>query len=51
MNEINTYTEMKDSGIQWIGSVPSHWRIHTLYQLVTEVKNKNSDLQEKNLIA
>lgn len=51
MNEINTYTEMKDSGIQWIGSVPSHWHIHTLYQLVTEVKNKNSNLQEKNLLS
>jgi type I restriction enzyme S subunit len=51
MNEINSYTEMKDSGIQWIGSVPSHWRIHTLYQLVTEVKNKNSDLREKNLLS
>jgi type I restriction enzyme S subunit len=51
MNEINYYTEMKDRGIQWIGSVPSHWRIHTLYQLVTEVKNKNSDLREKNLLS
>lgn len=51
MSEITTYEKIKDSGIEWIGSVPSHWRIHTLYQLVTQVKEKNSDLQEKNLLS
>lgn len=45
------YTEMKDSGIDWIGEVPSHWAMHTLYQLVTQVKNKNKDLTEKNLLS
>lgn len=51
MNEITTYEKTKDSGIEWIGSVPSHWRVHTLYQLVTQVKEKNSNLQEKNLLS
>ncbi len=51
MSDITTYKKMKDSGIEWIGSVPSHWRVYTLYQLVTQVKNKNSDLQEKNLLS
>jgi len=51
MSEITTYEKMKDSGIKWIGSVPSHWRVHTLYQLVTQVKEKNSNLQEKNLLS
>ena len=46
---MTTYEKIKDSGIEWIGSVPSHWRVHTLYQLVTQVKEKNSNLQEKNL--
>ena len=45
------YTEMKDSGIDWIGVVPSHWSTHTLYQLVSQVKNKNKDLREKNLLS
>lgn len=45
------YTTMKDSGIDWIGSVPSHWAMHTLYQLVAQVKNKNKDLSEKNLLS
>ena len=51
MSEITIYEKTKDSGIEWIGSVPSHWRVHTLYQLVTQVKEKNSNLQEKNLLS
>ena len=51
MSEITTYEKTKDSGIEWIGSVPSHWRVHTLYQLVIQVKEKNSNLQEKNLLS
>lgn len=51
MSEITTYEKTKDSGIEWIGSVPSHWHVHTLYQLVTQVKEKNSNLQEKNLLS
>lgn len=51
MSEMTTYEKIKDSGIEWIGSVPSHWRVHTLYQLVTQVKEKNSNLQEKNLLS
>lgn len=51
MSEMTTYEKMKDSGIEWVGSVPSHWRVHTLYQLVTQVKEKNSNLQEKNLLS
>ena len=51
MSNFATYENMKDSGIEWIGSVPSHWRVHTLYQLATQVKDKNSELQEKNLLS
>ena len=51
MSDVATYEKMKDSGIEWIGSVPSHWRVHTLYQLVTQVKEKNSELLEKNLLS
>lgn len=48
---MEVYTSMKDSGIDWIGAVPSHWAMHTLYQLVSQVKNKNKDLREKNLLS
>lgn len=45
------YESMKDSGIEWIGNIPSTWKAHTLYQLVTQVKNKNSNLSEQNLLS
>ncbi|MDO4543155.1 MAG: restriction endonuclease subunit S [Clostridia bacterium] len=51
MNSTGHYDEMKDSGIQWIGIVPAHWNVRTLYQLVTRVNNKNSDLAEQNLLS
>lgn len=51
MSDVAAYENMKDSGIEWIGNIPSHWRIHTLYQLVTQVREKNSNLQEKNLLS
>ena len=45
------YPTMRDSGIDWIGAIPFAWETHTLYQLVTQVKNKNSDLSEQNLLS
>ena len=41
----------RESGIEWIGAIPSTWAIRALFQLVTQVKNKNRDLQEKNLLS
>lgn len=43
--------EMKDSGIEWIGCIPKDWGINTIFQLCTQVKNKNLGLQEKNLLS
>ncbi len=43
--------ETKNSGIDWIGDIPSTWEVHTLYQLVSQVKNKNSNMQEENLLS
>lgn len=48
---MSVYANMKESGIDWIGAVPSHWAMHTLYQLVSSVKVKNKDLSEKNLLS
>ena len=42
---------MKDSGIEWIGEIPAEWEINTAFQFFTEVKNKNSLLQEQNLLS
>lgn len=42
---------MKDSGIDWIGKIPDEWKIYQLSQVVTQVKNKNTNLQERNLLS
>lgn len=42
---------MKDSGIPWIGEIPEGWNINTVFQIFTQVKNKNSDLSENNLLS
>lgn len=45
------YTEMRDSGIEWVGMIPKDWDINILFQLVSQVKNKNKDLAETNLLS
>jgi len=42
---------MKDSGIEWIGEIPTDWDINTAFQLFTQVKNKNIGLAETNLLS
>lgn len=43
--------EMKDSGVEWIGEIPVEWNINTLSQLFFQIKNKNNDLKETNLLS
>ena len=45
------YTEMKDSGIEWIGEIPVHWNVRPLYCYFTERSNKNFALKEQNLLS
>ena len=45
------YAQMKNSGVSWIQDVPSDWGIRVLFQLVDQVKNKNKDLVEQNLLS
>ena len=42
---------MKNSGVEWIGDTPADWKINNVFQLFTQVKNKNSNLQEQNLLS
>lgn len=45
------YAKMKSSSVSWIQDVPYDWSIHVLFQLVNQVKNKNKDLAEQNLLS
>lgn len=51
MTPVVGYTEMRDSGIEWVGMIPKDWDINILFQLVSQVKNKNKDLAETNLLS
>lgn len=43
--------EMRNSGIEWIGHIPNEWKVNSLFQIFTQVKNKNTGLKEKNLLS
>lgn len=45
------YAQMKNSGVSWIQDIPSTWGIRALFQLAEQVKNKNKDLSEQNLLS
>ena len=48
---LNSDVEMKDSGIEWVGTIPASWTIHPVYYYFGERKVKNYDLKEKNLLS
>ena len=45
------YDTYKDSGIEWIGEIPSEWDCFYLSQIFSPVKNKNIGMQETNLLS
>ena len=48
MAMIRPETEMKDSGVQWIGDIPTSWTIFPANGVFSEVKEKNTDLKFTN---
>lgn len=45
------YTQMKNSGVNWILDIPTAWGVRVLFQLADQVRNKNKDLSEQNLLS
>ena len=45
------YAQMKNNGVGWIQDIPTGWGVRVLFQLADQVKNKNKDLVEKNLLS
>lgn len=43
--------KMKDSGIEWAGSIFANWHVHPLYYYFAERKNKNYLGYEENLLS
>lgn len=45
------YAQMKNSGVGWIQNIPTGWGVRVLFQLADQVKNRNKNLAEKNLLS
>lgn len=45
------YESYKDSGVEWLGEVPEHWRIAPLYSLGKEREESNVGLISNNLLS
>ena len=48
---MNRYEKYKDSGVQWIGEVPSHWDITPLKYLCSISDKKNDDGVERRMLS
>ena len=48
---LNPNAVMKDSGIEWVGEMPTAWDIHPIYYYFGERRNKNYALAEQNLLS
>lgn len=48
---VPAYPEYKDSGVPWLGDVPSHWKSNPLFALVRELDNRNTGMKEDNLLS
>ena len=43
--------EMKDSGIEWIGSIPNSWTTERLQFHMYEINLKNNPIQTTNILS
>lgn len=48
---LNPDVQMKDSGIKYVGKIPSTWELHPVYYYFGERKVKNYALNEQNLLS
>lgn len=48
---LNPDVKMRDSGIDYVGDIPSSWEIHPVYYYFGERKAKNYALKEQNLLS
>lgn len=40
------YKEYKDSGVQWLGEIPSHWKVRKMKYTFIERSEKNHPYEE-----
>lgn len=45
------YSEYKDSGVKWLGEIPSHWEVMRGLAVFSENKNKNTQLENSIVLS
>ncbi len=50
-NQYDTYTEYKDSGVEWLGEIPRGWAVQYLRGIADENQEKNTKGQNQNLLS
>lgn len=45
------YSEYKDSGVKWLGEIPSHWEVVRGLAVFSENKNKNTQLENSIVLS
>ncbi len=49
--EFKPYPKYKDSGVEWLGEVPEHWRVMPFFTQAQERKEPNKGMLENNLLS
>lgn len=49
--KIERYESYKDSGIEWLGEIPEHWKIESFKHILTERNEKNSPIKTKEILS
>src|SRR5699024_9710186 len=48
---LNPTVETKDSGVEWVEKIPKHWSVRKISNYFSQVKDKNDELEEENLLS
>ncbi len=51
MTSVSSNIDMKDSGFEWLGMVPSHWKIERLQSQLYEVNETNDPIQTTQILS
>jgi type I restriction enzyme S subunit len=51
MAKYKAYPEYKDSGVEWVDSIPSHWAVKPTFALCGASTQKNTDGTESNVLS
>lgn len=51
MNNFKAYPKYKDSGVEWLGEVPKHWKVAPGFSVVSERKEKNTGMARSKVLS